>query len=503
MKDLRFYWALLLRRLPVMLALFLVCSVLGVFTAIRAPSTYSTSARLLVEGPQIAAEMTQNPDSARTLQVIETQLMTRANLIDISNKFNVFGDPSLTPDEKVRRMRESTRIARSAGRDQAAMMTIGFTGARAQIVADVVNEYVTLILSGSTRERVGRAEEQLSFYQQEVERLNTDLDAQSARILQFKRENAEALPENLQYRQGRQALLQERTARLQNDIASLEQQRSDMMRLFEQTGAVSGVAAQTPEQQELAQLRTRLAQMVAISQTGDNPRIRGLRAQIAALEQTIQPVTTDPGSQTGNPMLDLNLSQIDSRIEASRTELEQASTELETLEGSIRETSANAIALAALERDQANIQTRYNAAVASLAQARTAERIESSARGERITVIESASVPNAPSGPSRARIAAMGGGVGMALAIGFFVLMELLNSAIRRPADLKSRFDVTPLAVIPHLEDRRERRSRRAWRIGVILAVLTAVPLALWYLHMNYMALDVLTMKVLERLGLG
>ena len=68
MIDLRFYWSLLLRRLPVMLAVFLICSVLGAVTAIRAPATYSTSARLLVEGPQIAAEMaTSNPGAAETL----------------------------------------------------------------------------------------------------------------------------------------------------------------------------------------------------------------------------------------------------------------------------------------------------------------------------------------------------------------------------------------------------------------------------------------------------
>ena len=38
--DLRFYWGLLLKRLPVMMALFLVCAGLGLATAYSLPPTY-------------------------------------------------------------------------------------------------------------------------------------------------------------------------------------------------------------------------------------------------------------------------------------------------------------------------------------------------------------------------------------------------------------------------------------------------------------------------------
>src|SRR5699024_7307621 len=101
------------------------------------------------------------------------------------------------------------------------------------------------------------------------------------------------------------------------------------------------------------------------------------------------------------------------------------------------------------------------------------------------------------------KIAALGAGAGMGLAVGFFMLMELLNSAIRRPAELKARFNVIPLAVIPYIENRRERRGRVARRLALVLAVAVTIPLGLWYLHMNYMPLDILTLKIIDRLGLG
>ena len=42
--DLRFYWTLFLRRLPVMAALFLLCAGIGVALAFKLPTTYSTTA---------------------------------------------------------------------------------------------------------------------------------------------------------------------------------------------------------------------------------------------------------------------------------------------------------------------------------------------------------------------------------------------------------------------------------------------------------------------------
>lgn len=506
MIDLRFFWSLLLRRLPVMLALLIICAVFGTAWALRAPSTYSASAQLLVEEPQISVERTVESDIA-TLQVIEQQLMTRANLIDIANKLNVFaGQPAMSPDEKVGWMRGHTNIRSTAGRGKATMMTIAFTSHRPQISAAVVNEMTTLVLSANTRSRVGRAEDRLSFYQQEVERLNQDLDQQNARILEFKRTNAAALPENLAYRQSRQSLLQERIARLESEKASLQTQRAEMIRLYEETGNINqNNAPQTPEQQALVALQLELNNVLGVY-APDSPRVKALRSRVAAAERAVAAQSGSGASaspDTGNAQLNINLSQIDTRNTALQNELSQANAELADLQGSINATAANSIALGALERDQANIQARYNAAVASLGEARTAERIETSAQGQRISVVESASVPNEPSGPNRPRIAAMGVGMGLALAAGFFALMEFLNRSIRRPAELRSRFQITPLAVIPYIESRQERRQRQWVAMALILGVLVLIPLALWGLHTRYMPLDLMTQKIITQLGLG
>jgi hypothetical protein len=201
-------------------------------------------------------------------------------------------------------------------------------------------------------------------------------------------------------------------------------------------------------------------------------------------------------------MLDVTLADIDQRVAGLQEELDNVVRELDRLETSIQATAANAIALNALERDFQNIQARYNTAVTNLDQARVNERVEVSAQGQRISVLENANVPQEPTGPNRFKLIAMGIAAGGGLAAGFFILLELLNRAIRRPFELQSKFGIIPLAVIPYMESRRERMIRRAALLSAFLAVLIGVPAALWYIDTQYMPLDVLANKVFDRLGL-
>jgi uncharacterized protein involved in exopolysaccharide biosynthesis len=510
--NFRFYWSLFMRRLPVMLALLLACSGIGLVAALKLPPTWATSAQLLVEAPQIPEAMvgaTVEIAAGEQLQVIEQRLMTRANLVDIAQKYRVFSDiGGMNPDEVVKAMREATTIERSSGREQATLMSVGFEAASPQTAASVVNEFVTLILQASSRSRLERAEGTLAFFEQEVKRLSQDLDTQSAQIVAFKNANASALPDDLQYRLGRQALLQERQARLERDRAGLVAQKTDVVTLFQATGRIDAStdpSRLSPDEQRLVALKAELDQARAVL-SESNPKMKILVGQIAQLESTLAArISAGTRSEGREPasMLDVTIAEIQSRIDALDSELATTNAELSTLEASINATSSNAIALAALERDYANIQARYNGAVNNLNQARMGERIETTAQGERISVIENAAVPQEPSGPNRKKIAALGIGLGIALAAGWFMLLELLNRTIRQPGEMKGRFGIVPIVSIPYMESRQEKFMRRSILISASLAVLIGVPAGLWYVDTNYMPLELLADKVIDRLGLS
>lgn len=507
--DLRFYVKLLSRRFPAMAALFLLCSCIGLAVALRLPTTYQSSATLLVEDAQITSDVLRSGaqvDPSEQLEVIQQRLLTRANLLEISRNAGVFPNQSvMNPDVVVSHMRKKTRIRRASGRNKATLMTIEFEGASPQEVAAVVNQYVNLVLEANSNFRTSRAEGTLEFFEQEVETLSQNLDVQNSKILEFKSKNADALPENLNYRLSRQSLLQERLARAERDLEALATQRASIERIYESTGSLGVAVAKvqrTPEQERLRALEGELRVSLSLySET--NPKIKLLRSQIAALEQQMTDVPSNDGSEetpSEITVLDISLTEFDARMDALRQEVTTVDGELAKLQESIDRTPANSIALSAMERDQDNMQALYSAAVQRMSQARMGERIELSAKGERITILEPANVPNTPSGPNRAGVVGLGVIAGLGLAGTLFVLLELLNQTIRRPTEITRALSITPLAVVPRFETIADRRQRRFVQLAIMCVVVIVVPTSLWAVDTYYMPLDQLFAKVVGQL---
>lgn len=506
--DMKFYRKLLLRRLPAMAALFLLCASISVALAIKLPTIYSAGATLLVEAPQISQlDTSGGVGSAEQLEIIQQRLMTRANLIDIANSRDVFIE-RMAPDSIVGQMRGSVDIKRSSGRDRATLMEISFDARSGQIAAAVVNDLVTLILSENVDIRVGRAEETLAFFDQEVDRLGTDLNLQSERILTFNNENSDALPDSLDYRLQRQDTLQERIARDEREIASLQEQRKRVVSIYEATGRLQEApqVRQSPEQLQLLQLQAQLnAMKTTLSDT--NPRVKVLASQVAQLEATVKAqVGASLGQDTSDTqasLFEITLAQTDSQIESLNRGISRANTELDEINLSINRTAPNQIALESLNRDYDNLQDQYNEAVVNRNRAQSVERAELGGKTERITVIEQASVPNAPSSPNRPLVISIGVVAGLLLASALFLLLELLNTAVRRPKEIIDALGISPIGTIPYMESRTKKWMRRSVQVTSFLVVLIGVPATLWAVDQYYLPLDLLIERVMARVGLA
>jgi polysaccharide chain length determinant protein (PEP-CTERM system associated) len=507
--DIKFYWRMILRRLPIMMSIIILFSAMGLVQAIRLPASFQTEARLLVESPQISDELvdvtvTTSPDEEIT--IIRERLITRANILEIADRFDVYENyAEMTPDRIVERMRESTQIESQGGRNQATVITVGFEARSGQIAADVVNEYVTRIINANVELRTERAEGTLDFFEQEVQRLSSELGERSARISQFQAENADALPDDQAFRLNRQAVLQERVASAQRELSSLIDQRARIIEVYEATGQVTAVDdVLTDDQRQLRDLERELAQLLSIY-SEDAPQVITLRRRIDTLREQVSATTADPAAQSNSAqaVLDLQLGQIDTQIETLEGIIGEAAAELVRLEDAIGRTPLNAITLESLQRDYENIRLQYDSAVARLAQASTGERIELTSRGQRITVIEAASVPDEPSSPNRRLIAAAGGMAGIGIAGLLFLILETLNRTVRRPVEITRALGIEPLATLPHISTRSERLGRIALRTAALLLVIGGLPAALWAVDTYYIPLDQLTADVLARLGLA
>lgn len=515
MSELKYYFAIFLRRLHYFLSVAVIVSAVSVIAAFTLPPAYESQTRLLLEGPQIPSELAASTVSVgliEQLEIIEQRLMTRANMLDVARSQSVLEDiQTMTADEIVEAMRARTVIQKPGGRNPTPIMNISFEARSPAIAAGVLNEYLTLIERQNTEFRTSRAGNTLEFFQQEVDRLGQNLDTQNARILEFKTENAGALPDSFQYRLDQQNTLQEQIRQIDRDISSLRNQSDRLVDIFEATGQVTQEQSPprlSPDEQRLQELQNQLNEALLVY-SEENPRVQLLQARISQLEERLgdtpqtdqETGTEEPERRRGSTMLDLQLSEIETRISMLEEQRAESEERLQQLAETLAKTPTNSVTLDELTRSYANIEEQYNMAVDRLAQASTGERIETLSRGQRIAIIEPPAAPTAPTKPNRMLIAGGGTAFGFMAGIGLIVLIELLNRTARRPEDIINRINVRPLASIPYMRSRGEVFRKSLVKTALYLTILIGLPAAVYAVHVYYLPLDLLADRVMNKIG--
>jgi len=513
--DFSYYVSIFLRRSHYFVVICVLCAVLGVTVAMVLPSQYQAQATMVVQSPQIPTNLaaTTVPNDANAqLQIIQQQLMTRANLIDLANRFKIFSKrPEMTADDIVNAMRARTTLSVSSKGGTrtshgATLLTVSFTGDTASQSAAVTNEFVTMILQENVRLRTGMAEGTLDFFKDEVSRLSNELDSQSAKILKYKTEHSASLPENRQTLQSREGDINQQITKNTQQIDDLTTQKNNAIAMFNATGAVGNYsgAGLSPEQQALQKARNDLASAKLIY-SDRNPKVTILQRRVSELEKQ---VSASSGSASGGAadagprgVLDAQVADFDKRIADLQDQTKKLQDAKDKIDATLNEIPVTSAAIDTLQRDYDSLQTQYTQANQSLASAATGERIELGAKGQRIEVVEQATVPNAPSKPNRLMITAGGLGAGVSLGLGFIVLLELLNRSIRRPVELTDKLSITPFAVLPYISTDREKNTRRRKVLLSLVAVVICIPIALILVQNFFMPLDQIIEKVLNKMG--
>lgn len=503
--DIRFYLLRFLRRFHYFLLVAVAVAAVGLTAAAVLPPVYRAEARLLVESPQIPLDLavsTVSTAAPEALQIIQQRILTRANLLDMAERLQIYqGQPAMTPDKVVEDIRRRILITLPEAKAAAAFVSVSFQAPTGNLSAQVTNDIVTQILQENVALRTATAGQTLDFFQQEVDRLGGELGQQGARILEFKLQNKEALPDSMDYRRARQASQQERLLQLQRELASLGERRARMVEIFQSTGQLeANTAPISPEEAQLRKLKDDLATALIIY-SPQNPQVKLLQGKIALLEATVKTQLEGRNPEaSGLSAFDLQISDLDSQLAFSSEQKQAIEAELISLQASIDVTPNNSIALDALQRDYDNIQTQYNDAVARLAQASTGERIEALSKGQRITVVEQAVVPGDPTSPNRPLIAAGGVFGGIGLGIAFVMLLEVMNRTLHRPVDLHKRLGIAAFATVPFIRTRGEVIRRRLGIAALLLAVVIGIPAALFAVHSYYLPLDLLIARALDKI---
>ncbi|KEJ89264.1 chain-length determining protein [Sulfitobacter donghicola] len=402
------------RRLGVISFVIILGCVASLYWALSHVHLYSSSEVIQVEQPKINDELARSTvegSSARRLQLIQQQLMARASLQDIIEKYDIYANlEALKPSEKVNLLRQSVTIngvaaAREGFADDGTISVLTITAQmeQAQLARDVAHEFAEQTRNLMAAQRREQTEQTLTFFQQQETVVLANIADLEAELEVYRRENDLTGEGGVEFRLAEIAQLNEAILGLDREIITAQLARTQIDR------SARASTVQREERALDAQLQTLTQQRSLLDQ------------RRTALRETIQ----------GSPEIQRSLADFDRRMEQLRNQLEE-------------------------------IATRRN-------EAQVGFNLETAAQGERLKTIEEAQVPDYPITMSKKKRAIMGAAASVVLAFAIAWLLELRRPVIRSARQMKRETGVMPVVSIPELAPkyqnskwRKAREKRRA-----------------------------------------
>lgn len=225
---------LVLRRRWLIIGLTVLGMLVSAIYAKSRPDIYESIAVIQIEAPAVsesnggAAQAASG--AAQVLQTIEQRLTTRENLTAMIERHGLFADlPGLPIDKKILLLRNAITfqaVDSAAGqtfgqaRSISAILIYARLG-RADLAARVANDFAQGILDQSAAGQRARAEQNVTFFQEEETRIWQAITGLETEIAAYKNANADAMPTLRDARRDELAGLDSDLRRVDQDRATL------------------------------------------------------------------------------------------------------------------------------------------------------------------------------------------------------------------------------------------------------------------------------------------
>ncbi|NWG87697.1 MAG: lipopolysaccharide biosynthesis protein [Hydrogenophilaceae bacterium] len=539
--TLRDYLSIARRRAPHLAIAFTAIFTVSIVVAIVLPPTYRATGTILVESQQIPDDIVRSTITSyvdERIAVIKQRVLTRANLLKIMDKYDLFKDEDkVASSELLDKLRERVKIE-TIGADlgKAGQATIAFKlsfdAKEPDTAYRMANELVTLFLDENVKSRTARASETTEFLSQEAERLRQQLEKAENDIASYKQRYGNALPEHLDLRM---AMITRLEGELKDVERELKAAQEELRYLdIELTGTKTGLltTGSTPPSpaQQLFLLKKDYEKASAIYKE-THPDVRALKRQIEALEgeSAGRPGETKAGAgkpiagrpdqdkrgakvdeDSFNQFQDLSVAKIEARITAAEArqkslieQRKEIKSKLAQYEREIMQTPQVERGMIAMQRDYDNAKTKYEEVRAKQMGAQISENLEEEKKAERFSLIEPPLLPDKPIEPNRKKLVAMGFFLALAGAGGLVMLLESIHQRVRGPRALAALAGEPPLVSIPYITTREERTRRKSvprFRLKLFVGGgLVLFIAALLAVHFFYKPLDILFYMILDR----
>jgi len=209
-KSIQDYLAIVSRRKVGIISTGLIVFLLGLITALVWPPTFKSSATILIKEQEIPTELvrsTVTSFAAQRIQTISQRVMTRPNLMEIIEKYNLYVDERkrYTTEEVLEEMRNDIGLDMISadvmdprtGRPGVATIafTLSFLNSSPGAAQKVAGELTSLFLAENLKNRKDKAAETYTFLTDETAKLEQRIQESGKKLAEFKERHANSLPE--------------------------------------------------------------------------------------------------------------------------------------------------------------------------------------------------------------------------------------------------------------------------------------------------------------------
>ena len=453
------------------------------------PDIYRSTASVLVERHQVPETFVRSSVTGELetrLQTISQEILSRARLEDLITRFGLYPDlrDRLPVEAVVEKMRRDIQLElkgveqQMSGRSATVAFNLSYRGRDPERVAAVANTLASFYVEENSKLRERQASQTTRFLKDQLAEARTRLDAQEARVRDFRARHAGELPQQMGVNL---ATLERLQAQLHLNSANQLRARDQRVRQQGESDAAGAAgAADTAtaklarRKRELLDLRTRFSDKY--------PDVIRVKAEIAALERELAGTNPDEDPAAA----EAGLSEPEAELKALKAEEQRLRRDISTYQRRVENSPQREQEFQELSRGFETAKESYASLVKRYEDAQMAESMEQSRQGEQFRILDSAIPAKQPLAPNRIRLLLVGVLLSLGAAAAAAVLAERLDTSFHTFDDLRSFTKVPVLARIPHVATAAEtaRLARRRWlatasiTLGLALVVLASYHVA-------------------------
>lgn len=506
----------------------LVLSVVGAFLW---PDTYISESSVQVVPPQVPERYVSsniNSEMSQRIQSMAQEIISRPQLTTIITTYDLYrrereSRPMEDVIEKMKRDIGISPVGQLAIQNQRMPISafrVSFKYSDRFKAQKVTQDLVGRFISENTRKLYNQSAATTEFLKDQWDAARKHLEDMEAKITAFRVRNAGRLPDqmgaNLQSlqalqsqlmgvndaisRTGQDKLLLENQLRIYRDQLRNAASGNDDLTFQVKSDRLVGLERDiTTAEMRLAAARERYRDT--------HPDIKALQAELEMLrsrrdslvkeeeQKTAQtPARTTPAVRRTSQQLEAMIASLEGQIQAKNLEMEERQKTQAKLNDLVNGLSGRIQAAPTAEGEYAELTRDYNLAKARYdelnnkkTQSEIATNLENRGQGERLELLEPATVPETPAEPDRILIIAAGLGIGLLAGVFIAGAREMKDTSLKNLKDARAYTGLPVLGTIPLLEnDLVVRRKRRltwvAWSAACIVG-LVAMTSSIYYYY--------------------